>query len=277
MRFRLTTLVWSGISYAITLVPIATSAPPLFVPAIAYTLITMAAMHLMLKRAEALQRPDQIDFYQSEPANSIGEEWGSFHHVFVSQTSVLEHFASALSNALAGNFKCAPLREISLRDLDKELASPETRRFLYGDIAATIRKTELSILCEISRTNQLLGVRWWILQRGQRDPNKVFSRYSGAPLVIPFVIFKFLRRQYNPLIGLNTIAPGFFNANELLHRSRQIQFVAFETLCTTLESFDIDTTDLRQQRGNLLNINVTGGQVTMGNLVQGVRNKVMQH
>lgn len=270
------TLVWTGINYGATLVPIATSMPSLLAPAMAYSLATMGAMHLMLKRAEALQRPDQIDFYQSEPANAIGEEWGSFHHVFISNTQVLEHFTSALSSSLENHFKCPQLREISVRDLDKELPSPETRQFLYGDITKTIRKTNLSILCEVSRTNQLLAVRWWILHRGQRDPNKLFYRYSGAPLVVPFVIFKFLRRQYNPLIGLNTAAPGFFNENELLHRSRQIQFVAFETLCEALEAYGIDTTDLRYQRGNILNINVTGGQMNMGNLIQGVRNKVFK-
>jgi hypothetical protein len=41
-----------------------------------------------------------------------------------------------------------------------------------------------------------------------------------------------------------------------------------------LESFNIDTSDLKQQKGNILNINVTGGQINFGSVVQGAMNRV---
>jgi hypothetical protein len=71
-----------------------------------------------------------------------------------------------------------------------------------------------------------------------------------------------------------TIYPGFFNEIDVLNRTREIQFVAFETLVEVLDSFGIDTTDLKQQRSNILNINVSGGQTKFGSVVQGAMNRV---
>ena len=51
--------------------------------------------------------------------------------------------------------------------------------------------------------------------------------------------------------------------------------MAFNTLVETLDSFGIDTSDLKQQKANILNINVSGGQTSFGSVVQGAMNRVM--
>jgi hypothetical protein len=71
------------------------------------------------------------------------------------------------------------------------------------------------------------------------------------------------------------IYPGFFNSIDVLSRIREVQFVAFETVVETLDSFGIDTSNLKLQKGNILNINVSGGQTSFGSVVQGTMNKAL--
>ena len=166
------------------------------------------------------------------------------------------------------------MHEDAFKDVDRDLVSPETRPFLLTTAAETARKSGFALLCNFTRTANIQSVRWWMLVSGVRDPNKVFWRYVFAPLSAPFSVLPYLRRQYDPLSGLMTIYPGFFNGIDVLNRTREIQFVAFETLVEVLDSFGIDTTDLKQQRSNILNINVSGGQTNFGSVVQGAMNKV---
>jgi hypothetical protein len=53
-----------------------------------------------------------------------------------------------------------------------------------------------------------------------------------------------------------------------------MQFVAFETLVSVLERFGVDTSDLKMQKGNILNINVSGGNTSFGTVIQGALNRV---
>jgi len=109
---------------------------------------------------------------------------------------------------------------------------------------------------------------------GLRDPNKLLWRYVGAPFQAPFQILPYRRREFDPVSGLMTIYPGFFNGLDVQYRTQAFQNVAFTTLVDVLDSFGIDTTDLKIQKASLLNINVSGGHATFGSVVQGAMNKV---
>ncbi len=65
-----------------------------------------------------------------------------------------------------------------------------------------------------------------------------------------------IRREHDPLPGLLTVYPGFFNGIDVMTRTRELQFIAFETLVQVLDSFGVDTSDLKQQRADVLNVNV---------------------
>jgi hypothetical protein len=119
------------------------------------------------------------------------------------------------------------------------------------------------------------GIRWWVLVLGERDPNKVLFWYAFAPATVPFVVFSYLQRQFEPLHRLTSVDTGFFNSIDMLARTREIELVAYESLIDTLESFGIDTSDLRAQRANILNVNVTGGgSASIGSIVQGAFNRM---
>ncbi len=274
MRFKLkNALIGIGV-YLFILATLAGIDISLSVVFVIYAVVCMVIAKSFIAGAEARKTIGAVEFSQSGAADSIGVQYGSFHHVFYSNESVIESFRQALNNALKGKLGCPDLHEIAFKDVDRDLVSPETRTFLLTTAAETARKSGFALLCNFTRTAHIQGVRWWMLVSGVRDPNKVFWRYAFAPLSAPFSVLPYLRRQYDPLSSLMTIYPGFFNGIDVLNRTREIQFVAFETLVEVLDSFRIDTTDLKQQRSNILNINVSGGQTNFGSVVQGAMNKV---
>ncbi len=274
MRFKFRNALMGIGAYLYILVTLASVDSALFVGFAIYALVCMVIAKSFINGANARKSSNAVEFSQSGAPESIGTLYGSFHHVFYSNESVIEKFRLALSSAMKEKLGCPDLSKVVFKDVDRDLGAPETRNFLITTAAETSRKSGFFLLCHFTRTANIQGVRWWMLVSGFRDPNKFFWFYVRAPLVVPFQVLPYLRRQYDPLNGLMTIYPSFFNEIDVLNRTREIQFVAFETLVEVLESFGIDTADLKQQKGNILNINVSGGQTSFGSVVQGAMNKV---
>ncbi|NUU35160.1 hypothetical protein [Pseudomonas sp. C2B4] len=205
---------------------------------------------------------------------SIGAPIGSFHHVFLSGENVLEMFQVVLNDSLSEKLGCSRLRDIVFQDIDDELKLPECRGFLISAAPESARRTKFSLVCSLTRNGDIQAVRWWVLIRGPIDPNKVFWRCAFSPFTISVRFFPYLRRLWNPSNGLTSIDNSFFNEIDILNRTREINFLAFEALVEVLESFGIDTSDLKQQKGNVLNINVSGGKTSFGSLVQGSKNTI---
>lgn len=274
MRFKIRNAFIGIGAYLYILVTLANIDMWLSIIFVIYAIICMLIAKSFIKGAEGRKTNNTVEFSQSGAADSFGVQYGSFHHVFFSNEAVIEAFRAALNNALKEKLNCPDLHEVDFKDVDRDLNAPEIRSFLITTAAETTRKSGFSLLCNFTRTTNIQSIRWWMLVSGVRDLNKVFWRYVLAPLSAPFSILSYFRRQYDPLSGLMTIYPGFFNGIDILNRTREIHYVAFETLVEVLDSFGIDTTDLKQQKGNILNINVSGGQTSFGSVVQGAMNKV---
>lgn len=239
-----------------------------------YVVGCMLIEKTLIASAESRRSASAVEFSQTGAADALGIQYGSFHHVYHSGENVNQKLQASLSSALQTRLGCTGLREIAFTDVDTGIERPETRGFLIASAPETTRKSGSVLLCSFARLADVQSVRWWILVSGVRDPNKVFWRYARSPLTIPFVLWPYVKRRYDPLNGLMTIYPGFFNGIDVLNRTREIQCVAFETLVEVLDSFGIDTTDLKNQKGNILNVNVSGGQASFGAVVQGAMNRV---
>lgn len=274
MRFKIKNIFIAGALYIWLAALLFQLDSILLIVAAVYVAGTMMIAGSIIKSAEARREAKTIEFSQTDAVSYLGIQWGSFHHVFFSEKLVLESLREALTSALIDKLGCDVVEEISFKDVDRDLDKPETRVFIRAIAPKTPRNTGFSFLCTLSKSRDVQGLRWWILIDGQRDPNKVFWRYVLAPLTLPFVLLPYWRRQYDPLAGLTSIYPGFFNSIDVLSRTRELQFVAFETLVETLDGLGIDTSDLKQQKGNILNINVSGGNTSFGSVVQGALNKV---
>lgn len=239
-----------------------------------YSLGCMFVANMMINQSRSRSSNNAIEFSQSNPASSLGVEYSSFHHIYDSKKAVNDSFRMALNKSVHEKLGCKEFRDIEFKDVDRDLKSPEIRTFFLTTAPETPRKTGFALLCKLEQQNDIQSVRWWIFVSGVLDPNKLFWRYALSPLTIPSVLLPYYRREYNPLSELMTIYPGFFNGIDVLNRTREIQFIAFETLVEVLNSFDVDTSDLKLQKGNILNINVSGGKANFGSVVQGAMNKV---
>ena len=273
MKFKLRNVVVAGLLYLCVTFALISLGAPMFFLGVLYVGGCLLVMRWLMARAHSLASGEMIEFSKTNAASRLGSEWGSFHHVFYSKCPVFDKFRETLGAALQTKLQCPPLQEVRFKDKDRDLKQPEVRSFLKAVGPPSSRETGFILLCTFSRISEVQGVRWWVLVSGERDPNKVFWRYALAPISLPFVLLLHLRPDYDFLRGVTTIDTGFFNSIDILSRTREIHFVAFETLVETLESFGIDTSDLKQQKANILNVNVSGGQTTFGSVVQGAFNK----
>lgn len=239
-----------------------------------YVAAAVVVCRAMIASAERRRSANAIEFSRTGAANALGVQYGTFFHTFQSKDPVLESLKSSFGNALRGSLGCSELKFIALKDIDRDLPSPETRTFMLVDGKESVRGTNFHVLASFTREGTVQSLQWWILVRGARDPNKLLWRYALAPLTVPFMLLPYIRREHDPLPGLLTVYPGFFNGIDVLTRTRELQFVAFETLVQVLDSFGVDTGDLKQQRASVLNVNVSGGQASFGSIVQGAMNKV---
>lgn len=274
MRFKPLNAVIGGVVYLYIFGVLFAGAPGAATLLLLYAGACMLVARHLIARAESRRTGNTIEFSQSGATDALGFEWGSFHHVFHTKEAVNEAFRDALGAALRGKLGYSAFEEITLKDVDRDLPAPETRTFLVSSAKETTRHSRFKIMCSFSRSADIQGVRWWLLVGGVRDPNKVFWFHALSPVMLPFILVAYLQRQYDPLKKVMTVYPGFFNEIDIVTRTRELQFVAFETLVDVLESFGIDTSDLKQQKANVLSINVSGGQTNFGSVVQGAMNKV---
>lgn len=275
MRFKIRNIfIGLGIYLCILVWTLSLSEAFLVIIFIIYVVACMFIEKSFINLAKVNKKQNFIEFVQSGAVDSLGVQYSSFHYIFYSNEFLSEVYHHTLSNALKTKLGFPDLSNIIFKDIDKNLKNPETRKFWSTTIDEPIYKTQYTLLCDFRTISNMHGIRWWILVNGAIDPNKVFWRYMLAPLLAPFSLFHYFCRQYNPLIGLMTIYPNFFNSIDILNRTREVQFVAFETLVEVLEHFGIDTTELKQQKSNILNINVSGGQTNFGSIVQGAKNTV---
>ena len=274
MKFKFRNVLFAAPVYVYLAVVLGVVAPILLLGALAYVVAAMLTYRWMLRGAERRRNESNIAFSKSGPAEAFGVQHASFHYVFESKQDVLRDLQKQLNDDLVGKLGCAEMRAVEFQDIDTDLMNSEARTFLVAQGRATARATQPTILVDLKRAAELNTVRWWVLMRGVRDPNKVFWRYVFAPVFVPTVVWAYARRRYSPLPGTLTIDPGFFNSIDVLNNARQIEYVAFEALVRTMERFGLDTSDLRSQRGSILNINVTGGKANFGSVVQGAMNTI---
>lgn len=274
MRFKPWNALIGGMLYLYLFGVLFAGAPGAATLLLLYAGGCMLIARQLIAGAESRRTGNTIEFSQSGATDAIGFQWGSFHHVFHSKEAVTESFRDALGAALRGKLGYSAFQEITMKDVDRDLPAPETRTFLVSSAKETTRHSGFSIMCSFSRSADIQGVRWWLLVSGIRDPNKVFWFHALSPVMLPFILYAYIQRQYDPLKKVMTVYPGFFNEIDIVNRTRELQFVAFETLVEVLESFGIDTSDLKQQKANILSINVSGGQTSFGSVVQGAMNRV---
>jgi hypothetical protein len=216
-----------------------------------------------------------VEFSRFHPAKVLGNVVNSFQYVFECPDPVIERVQAHIAKELTAKLGASALKTLTFADIDRDLPKPESRAFGFTKLPPTTRNTHLSVLFTWSRQARVQGIRWWLFELGEPDPDKIFWRYVLAPIQVPLQVIPYARREYEPLHTLMSVDPGFFNGVDRYTRTREVERVTLDALVASLDGFGVDTTDLKLQRANVLNVNVSGSaSATFGNLIQGAFNRV---
>ena len=218
---------------------------------------------------------DSNTFKKGHPFRSFGQAFGDFQHVFFHQVPVVEDICTAIAHAIAVRMPVDASRRVKIKDVDKDLREYEEREFLVASIGETDRGTSITLILEWATSGCMQSIRWWTMVGGYVDRDKKFNFVAYSLFTLPFWIIPYLKNDYEPLSGIRTIYSAAFNDIDIATSVRFINDAVFDTMVDELDKREIDTTHLKAQSLQVMNIQISGGKVNMGNVVQGAMNKVL--
>jgi len=213
-------------------------------------------------------------FKRNFPFKYFGTEIGEFEHVFSHNEMLKDKVHKSIEANLNLKTPIKALDEIMITDVDKNLTTSEDRNFFRGTVPPTIRGTTLSLVINYSHFGKMQSIQWRVLAAGFIDNNKKFLFIAFSPLSFLFWIRPYLRGEYDLLNKVRTIHSGSYNHMDLITQVKSVHEVVFDAMINELEKNGIDTSDLKTQKLQIMNINVSGKKVKMGNIVQGAMNNV---
>ena len=233
----------------------------------------IAAALIMRKEIDrALE--NKHSFRKIKPFRYLGFEVGEFQHVYRHDENIAIPLRDAISSGIGEALELEPLKPLALEDTDPDLKVKETRHFLTSQAGATDFGSDVHLIVQQSREANMASIRWWVVLGGYIDKTKQMNFVVFAPLLIWFWLPAYLMNKYDVVGSLLKVHDGDFNQFDAVFMIRAIHETVFDVLISELESRDIDTSSLKLQQANVLNINVSGGKATFGSVVQGAFNSV---
>ncbi|WP_088329402.1 hypothetical protein [Lacimicrobium sp. SS2-24] len=213
-------------------------------------------------------------FKKHFPFNSYGQVFGSFQHVFVHSKNIEQSMFTAIESELISCTPIKSLERVTITDIDPDLTDIDERHFIKASSTPSARGTALTLILNQSQFGQMQSIEWRVLCGGYIDKNKKFNFVAYSLFSFLFWIQPYIRREYDLLTKIKTIYSSAYNDMDVMTQIRCIHDAVFNAMIKELEKHDIDTSELKAQKMQVMNINVSGGRVNMGNVVQGAMNKV---
>lgn len=222
------------------------------------------------------QAIDSAAFRKNFPLNRYGQTMSSFQYVFFSESLILPEVDSAIKQSVVERTPLLTFNQVTFRDEDKSLLAPEARTFFRGFGPENTRGTSINLIMHTNMFGKMQSLSWWIVASGYVDPAKVFNFIAYAPFLLPFWIVPYARQTYDLMQQIRTVHESFYNNLDVLTEVRSVQKIVFDTLASTLDKHGVDTSDLKAQRGQVMNVSITGGRTNIGQIIQGSINRMSQ-
>lgn len=213
-------------------------------------------------------------FKKLYPFRYLGGEVSSFRHTYVYSSEIGSELSLAISHRIESAFGFPPLASLNLTDIDNGLLQPVDRELLHSPAGMTDFGTDIHLVVNSDRLGEYAKFEWWVIIGGFIDSDKKFAFVAFAPLTIWFWLVSYLRNNFDVIGRLERIHDGEFNIRDTQFRVRSLHEAVFDTLVDELEARGIDTTGLRIQQAQVMNIDISGGKVQMGNIMQGAMNNL---
>lgn len=213
-------------------------------------------------------------FKKNFPFKYYGQVFGSFQHVFSSSEIIEKKLYDAIESELQDKTTVSPLESFTITDVDNDLSKYEDRIFFKASSTPTSRGTAITLVLNQSNFGKMQSIEWRVLGGGFVDRDKKFNLISYSIFTFIFWVIPYLKKEHDLLVRVRTIYPGSYNDSDVVTQIRCIHDAVFNAMINELEKNDIDTSELKVQKMQVMNINVGGGKVNIGNVVQGAMNKV---
>lgn len=213
-------------------------------------------------------------FNKNFPFKYYGQTIGDFQHVFHHSETLEKKLYDAIETDLKEKAPIANFETVTITDTDKDLSINEPREFIMAESDSTIRGTAVTLILNQASFGAMRSIEWRVLAGGYVDRDKKFSLIAYSIFTFWFWIIPYIKGTHDLLAKVRTIYPGSYNDMDVMTQVRCLHQAVFDAMIDELEKNDIDTSELKAQKMQVMNISISGGKVNMGNVVQGAMNKV---
>lgn len=229
---------------------------------------------MLLKKDLSETQSSGNSFSKNFPFRYFGHAFGSFQHVFSHAYSIEKDVCSSIEAGLKAKTPITMVQGLSIVDTDPELRNCEQRSFLKAESAPTSRGTAITLILNQSSYGLMRSIQWRVLAGGYLDRNAKFNLIAYSLFTILFWIRPYFKRETDLISRVRTIYSSAYYDMDVATQVRCIHEVVFDAMITELDKNGIDTSELKVQKMQAMNINISGGKVNMGNVVQGAMNKI---
>lgn len=245
-------------------------------PALVSCLVIMLVCFLVFNSIIQKAHDSEQTFRRLSPFRSFGVEHGTFTHVFKHDSELQADLRRAIGEALAATTPIKALSPVTMTDEDKDLLSPETREYYSAASETTQRGSDVTLVVHSSEYGQMQSIQWWVLVAGFASRDLLFRMVAYSPFTIWFRIMALLKGEFDVVARIRVRYLAFFDDQDIKTRTRCIHEAVFAGLVSELQRHGVSTDDLVEQRSQLINLNVTGKKVKVGDVIQGNFNKIMK-
>lgn len=118
------------------------------------------------------------------------------------------------------------------------------------------------------------NIQWWVIAQGFVSLDSVVAFVLKSPVLLPIIIIPFFRGKHSIVEGLRNTYYSSYDSIDKMKYAIDVYKTALDELVMQLDSYGIDTSELREQRNHIMNINISGGRPVLSNIIQGARNIV---
>lgn len=210
------------------------------------------------------------------PFNCFGIEHGTFTHVFEHDGDLQDDLRRSIGEALAATTPIQNLSPLAMTDEDKNLLNPETREYYTAASETTRRGSDVTLVVHSSEYGQMQSIQWWVLVGGYASRDLFFRMIAYSPFTIWFRLLALFKGEFDVVARIRVRYFAFFDDQDIKTRARCIHEAVFTGLVAELDRHGVDTSDLVEQRSQLINYNVSGKKVSFGDVIQGNFNKIVK-
>jgi len=237
------------------------------IPLSLFSLITAALLRNDID--EAISSANS--FNKALPFKYFGQVTTHIQHIFHHPIKIEDDLFATVEAELKTKTPIAALEPIVITDKDKNCVFESD--FLKAKLLYPARYT-ITLIVNQSSFGAMRSFEWRVIVGGYVDNDAKFKLIAYSPFTLLFWIAPYLRHETNLLSRVRTVYSSAYNDIDISTLVRSISETVFDAMVVALEKNGIDTSDLKAQKLQSMNINISGGKVNMGNVVQGAMNKI---